>query len=104
MHIKWAKKEEENSTIRFFFLSSDDYERPLTFLSGACKGIKSVDGSMMLHAAFPYTPNKLWVKNTLVFFKIVLEHLSTLKQHAIVGESLIRNERGKEEFLNTIKW
>ena len=44
--LKWAKEEE-------------DYERSLSFLSEACNGIKSVDGSMMLHAAFPSTPNKL---------------------------------------------
>ena len=61
---KWGKKEEENSTIKFLFLSVDDYERSLSFLSEACNGIKSVDGSLKLHAAFPSTPNKLWVRNT----------------------------------------
>ena len=38
-----AKKEEENSTIKFLFLSVDDYERLLSFLSEACNGIKYVD-------------------------------------------------------------
>ena len=56
--------EEENSTIKFLYLSTDDYERSLYSLSEACNGIKSVDGSMKLHAAFPSIPNKLWVKNT----------------------------------------
>ena len=56
---KWAKKEEENNTIKFLSLLIDDYEKSLSFLSEACNGIKSVDGSMMLHAAFPSTPNKL---------------------------------------------
>ena len=60
---KWAKKEGQNSTITFFFLSTDDYERLFSFLSESCNGIKSVDGSMKLHAAFPSTPNKLWVRN-----------------------------------------
>ena len=38
-----------------------------SFLSEACSGIKSVDGSMKLHAAFPSTPDKLWVRNTSCF-------------------------------------
>ena len=57
---KCAKKEEENSTIKIFFLSTDDYERSLFFLSEVCNGIKSADGSMKLHAPFLSTPNKLW--------------------------------------------
>ena len=61
---KWAEKEEKNSTIKFLFLSIDDYERSLSYLLEACNGIKSVDASMKLHAAFPSTPNKLWVRNT----------------------------------------
>ena len=60
---KWAKKEEE---IKFLFLSIDDYERSLS-LSEACNGIKSVDGSMKLHATFPSTRDKLWVRNTSCF-------------------------------------
>ena len=40
---------------------------PLSFLSEACNGIKSVDGSTKLHAAFPSTLNKLWVRNTSCF-------------------------------------
>ena len=64
---KWAKKEEENSTIKFLFLLTDDYERSLSFLSEACNGIKSVNGSMKLHAAFPSTPSKLWVRKTSCF-------------------------------------
>ena len=53
---KWAKKEEENST-----------NNSLSFLSEAYNGIKSVDGSMKLHAAFSSTPNKLWLRNTSCF-------------------------------------
>ena len=64
---KWAKKEEENSTIKFLFLSIDDYKRSLSFLLEACNRIKSVDSSMDLHAVFPSTLNKLWVRNTSYF-------------------------------------
>ena len=63
---KWARKEEENSSIKFF-LSTDDYERLLSFLSDACNGIKSVDDTMKLHAVFPSAPTKLWVRNTSCF-------------------------------------
>ena len=61
---KWAKKVEENSTIKFFFLSTGDYERSLSLLLEAYNGIKSEDSSMKLHAAFSSTSNKLWVRNT----------------------------------------
>ena len=50
---KYAKKEDENSIIKFLFLSIDDYERSLSFLSKSCNGIKSVDGSMVQF--FPLT-------------------------------------------------
>ena len=58
---------EENSTIKFFFLSTGDYERSLSLLLEAYNGIKSEDSSMKLHAAFPSTSNKLWVRNTSWF-------------------------------------
>ena len=64
---KWAKKEVENSTIKFLYLLIDDYKRSLSFLSEACNGIKSVDGSMKPHAAFPSTSNKFWARNTSCF-------------------------------------
>ena len=44
---KWAEKEETNSTTKFFFLPTDDYERSLSFLSEVCNRIKSVDGTMI---------------------------------------------------------
>ena len=89
-----AKKEEENSTIKFLFLSVDDYERSLSFLSEACNGNKYVDASMKRHAAFPSTPNKLWVRSITCFCQNCFGHLSSLKQHAMVGEWLICSERG----------
>ena len=70
---KWAKKEKKNSTVNFLFLSIDDYERLLSFLSEACNGVKSVYGSMKLHAAFPSTPNKLWVRKTFCFHQNCFE-------------------------------
>ena len=46
------KKRRKISIIRFLVLSIDDYERSLSFLSEACNGIKSVDGSTKLHKLF----------------------------------------------------
>ena len=43
--------------------SVDDYETSLSFLSEACNGIKSVDGTMKLHAVFFL----YWVRNTSCF-------------------------------------
>ena len=69
----WAKKEEEDGTIKFLFLSVDDYERLLFFPSEACNGIKYVDATMKLHAAFPSTPRwgtrLVFVKNFLDIFQ-----------------------------------
>ena len=62
-----AKKEDENSTIKFLSLSIDDYEKSFSFLSEAGNRIKSLGGSMKLIAAFPSTPNKFWVRNTSSF-------------------------------------
>ena len=88
----------------FLFLSIDHYERSLSFSSEACYGIKSVDGLMKLHAAFPSTPNKLCVRKKHFFFvKIVLERLSGLKQHAMVGEWLICSERGIPQYYQVVK-
>ena len=89
----WAQKEEENSTIKFLFLSVDDYERLLSFLSETCNGNEHADASMKRHAAFPSTPNKSWVRNTW-FCQNCFGHLSSLKQHAMVGEWLTCSERG----------
>ena len=79
---KWAKKEKENSAIKVLFFSVDNYERLLSFLSEACSGIKSVDGLMKLHAAFHIRQTNCGSETLLVFVKIVLEHLSSLEQHA----------------------
>ena len=59
---KYANKEDENSIIKFLFLSIDDYERSLSFLSKSCNRIKSVDGSIKLHAIFPSNPNLFLLK------------------------------------------
>ena len=63
---KWAKKEEENSAIKFFFFSIDNYERSL-FLSEACNGIKSVDGTMKLHAVFPLYSKQIMCEEHFLF-------------------------------------
>ena len=66
---KWAKKEEENNTIKFLSLLIDDYEKSLSFLSEACNGIKSVYGSVKIHEASPFAQNIFWVRNTSCFFQ-----------------------------------
>ena len=64
---KWAKKRRKIVQSSFPFSSIDDYEKSLSFLSEGCNGTKFVYGSMKLHAAFPYTPKELWVRNNSCF-------------------------------------
>ena len=70
MHVTFTnglKKRRKIVQSSFYFLSIDDYERSLSFLPKASNGIKSVDGSVKLHAAFSSTPNKLWVREHFLF-------------------------------------
>ena len=46
--------------MKFLFLLIDDYEKFLSYLLEAWNGIKSVDGSVELHAAFPFIRNEWW--------------------------------------------
>ena len=92
MHMTFTTRLEKRRKIvqsSFYFLPVDDHERSLSFLSEACNGNKYVHASMKRHAAFPSTPNKLWVRNTSCFCQNCFGHLLSLKQHAMVGEWLI---------------
>ena len=88
---KRSKKEENISAVIFFFLSTDNYERWLSFLSEACNRIKFVNAKMKLDAVFPSTPNKLWVRNTSYFSQNCFE--TSLKPE-MIREWLICTERG----------
>ena len=84
-------------------MSVDDYKRSLSFLSEACNGIKSVDGLRKLSQLFvPLQTNCGW-RAFLAFVKIVLKYLSSLKQHAMVGEWLICSERGIPQYYQLLK-
>ena len=84
-------------------MSVDEYKRLLSFLSEACNGIKSVDGLMKLSQLFvPLQTNCGW-RALLAFVKIVLKYLSSLKQHAMVGEWLICSERGIPQYYQLLK-
>ena len=51
----WATKE-ESSAIKFYFLSSDDYENAASFLTAVSKDVKKVVGTMKVHAVLPKAP------------------------------------------------
>jgi len=63
----WAKGTEETSAIKYFFVSSSDYTNAVSFLSTACQNIKTVVGTMKLHAVLPHAPNKIWVRENSCF-------------------------------------
>ena len=65
--LAWAKEIEETSTIRFCFLSFEDFANAALLMIEACKDIKPVQGMMKLHAMLPYAPNKIWVRDNSCF-------------------------------------
>ena len=90
MHITFTnglKKRRKIVQLSFYFCQ-------LMIMKEVCSGIKYVDPSMKLHAAFPSTPNKLWMRNTSCFCQNCFKRLSSLKQLAIVEKWLICSERG----------
>ena len=101
-YYKWAKKEEENSTIKFLFLSFDDYERSLSSLSEACNGIKFMVRWIYMQLFPLLQTNRGW-GTLLVFVKIVLQHLPSLKQHVMVGEWLICCKSGIPQYNQVLK-
>ena len=60
----WAKKLEETSAIKYFFISASDYSNAAAFLSKVCENVKRIDGTMKIHAVQPQSANKLWVRET----------------------------------------
>ena len=62
----WATKE-ESSAIKFYFLSSDNYENAASFLTAVSKDVKTGVGTMKVHAVIPEAPKKIWVRNTSCF-------------------------------------
>ena len=56
---QWAKTTEDASSIKFTFLSSEEYENAASFLDQACTGISTVTGTMEIHAVFPREINSI---------------------------------------------
>ena len=61
----WTKDNE--SAIKFYFITSTDYENAANFVTNACENIKPVAGTMKLYAVLPHSPNKIRVRNTSCF-------------------------------------
>ena len=64
---QWAKTTEYASSIKFTFLSSEEYENGASFLDQACTSISTVTGTMKIHAAFPHETNSIWVREMSCF-------------------------------------
>ena len=62
--INGPKKTEDTSSIKYFFLSTENYEQSGGFLNQVFSNIEAVKGTLKLHAVFPHEePNKIWVIN-----------------------------------------
>ena len=46
---QWAKTTEVTSKIKFYFLSSEEYEKAASFLKEVCKGIEAIPGTIPRH-------------------------------------------------------
>ena len=55
----WAKDDE--SAIKFYFITSTDYKNAANFLTNAFENIKFAAGTMKLYPVLPHGPNKIWV-------------------------------------------
>ena len=53
----WAKDNE--SAIKFYFITSTDYENAANFLTNTCENIKPVAGTMKLHPASTWSKQDL---------------------------------------------
>ena len=64
---QWAKTTKDASSIKFTFLSSEEYENAASFLNQACTGISTVTGTMKINTVFPHETNSIWVREMSCF-------------------------------------
>ena len=63
----WAKESQGQSAIEFFFISTHDYQTSSLFLSTVCQNVKTIVGTMKVHAVLPEETYKIWVRATSCF-------------------------------------
>ena len=62
---EWSKQ--ETSSIKFIYLSTEEYKNSQSFLKAACKNLDAVKDTFLLHAVFSLKPNWIWVRDTSCF-------------------------------------
>ena len=62
---EWSKQ--ETSSIKFIYLSTEEYQNSQSFLKAECKNLDAVKGTFLLHAVFSLKPNWIWVRDTSCF-------------------------------------
>ena len=62
---EWSKQ--ETSSIKFIYLSTEEYQNSQSFLKAVCKNLDAVKGTFLLHAVFSLKPNWIWVRDTSCF-------------------------------------
>ena len=63
--FEWAKQ--DSSSIKFSYLSIEDYEISEKFLKATCENLQLVKGTMKVHGVFSLKPNTIWVRDTSCF-------------------------------------
>ena len=64
---QWAKTTEDVSSIKFTFLSFEEYENAASFLSQACNEIETVVGTIKVHGVFYHEIKSIWVREMSCF-------------------------------------
>ena len=70
--FEWAKQ--DSSSIKFSYLSIEDYEISEKFLKGTCENLQLVKGTMKVHGVFSLKQNTIWVRDTSCFCSKCFHH------------------------------
>ena len=63
--FEWAKQ--DSSSVKFSYLSIEDYEISEKFLKATCENLQTVKGTMKVHGVFSLKPNTICVRDTSCF-------------------------------------
>ena len=94
----WAKESQGESAIEFFFISTYDYQTSSLFLS-FCQNVKTIAGTMKVHAVLPEETNKIWARATSCFgdccFKRGIQKNTMYEGWRLVDARAEQNNDGK---------
>ena len=99
----WAKESQGQSAIEFFFISTYDYQTSSLFLSTVWQNVKTIAGTMKVHAVLPEETNKIWVRATSYFgdccFKRGIQKNTMCEGWRLVDVRAEQNEENNDEVI-----